>query len=468
MLVRIALVLFLILHVPSPVHALQCFVISGLKHDWNGAFESDKLLQQKTSKVAGKTCKILGSWKDLLQEQKRGAIHKNENVFVYQGAHGGPGGNACNNDGEEPASKILEAMEIVSKTNKLSTVIRSCYSGDLLMKQIAKSPQNPNLCLVTSSVFGQTSSGDVCEVNWSTINSNTNMNRLYSKHCKGFSSAAQWSASGVTRMIRNERTDVDSVVDNMNKVVKSTLVASQSCYEGVSTAMLVLDCPRLDFDFIKNLIKHSVVSGISFKNDYLIGFLSNQKKTVSDENLKTCIGEIVNGIVKDEKATKSKTTSISALNWFVSDCKNSGVQTQIWNYFPPSVGRAHKIYEDTKKSYDAEMPLLTRDPTTRRGECNDTLLRNLLLNPETYQPVVDAVIKEIYSAENGKAEKVVDLNYADYIDTDFFAETLRPNISTEISVVGYLEQFSKGSLRFKPKNPEDIARFNACENFKFQ
>ena len=178
--------------------AALCVVVSGIDYDHNDALVwSQQYLGEKhnvawrrqhwtelphgtmimsphkaVATVAGKTCTIFASWRDLVaflndppDEFRAELAHAA--LLIYQGTHGVPGGEAHCNDGEYILGRqIIAALRQIHNLEYLqhhhiAVLVDSCFSGDLLRKLLlvhARETEDlKRVCMVTSSSFGQES-----------------------------------------------------------------------------------------------------------------------------------------------------------------------------------------------------------------------------------------------------------------------------------------------------------------------
>ncbi len=185
----------------------ECFVVSGLKKDHNNFLGNRNLFKSEFSKVAGKQCTVVGSWKELDKVLITKKLPKGADVLIVQGAHGNEDANrkitfSCD-AGTATSGEVLNYLNKFSANYQVGAVIHSCYSGDLMRDKLLQDEANPKnldkLCLYTSSSMGRVTwgtEGDIIAKLESAISGET-LEKLFLKVRAGMISSAAWSEIGL-------------------------------------------------------------------------------------------------------------------------------------------------------------------------------------------------------------------------------------------------------------------------------
>ncbi len=137
----------------------HCLVVALKKEeDWNDAFAGDSLLHDPS--FLGDKCTIFPNWDELNNYYNASlkSLDPNENqIFIYQAAHGSPGGSCQTSFQVNSPDTILSTMRHIAERHQIASHLNSCYSGDLLRKKHETDPfvslsQVANLCIATASV----------------------------------------------------------------------------------------------------------------------------------------------------------------------------------------------------------------------------------------------------------------------------------------------------------------------------
>jgi hypothetical protein len=161
------LIFYLFLILSTKANAFQCFVVSGLKHDYNKAFTKiQKDITDNQLVLKDHRCMIFQSWEELNERLfANGAsnnsltLKKNEKILIVQAAHGNPGGGATLDSKVEDSNVQLKFLKKISQDRSVAFIDQSCYSGDLLARKLFEDRVNPqntsidHLCMITSSAF---------------------------------------------------------------------------------------------------------------------------------------------------------------------------------------------------------------------------------------------------------------------------------------------------------------------------
>ena len=145
----------------------HCYLVSGIENDLNGAF--NKIKKELSSKEillkSGIKCRVFNSWKDLMvqyHKESKNFDPKKDQILLSQGAHGNRDGSIACNAGYSSSDEIVNAMSEISAKFKTGMALESCYSAEIMKAKLLSDIMNPksstvkNLCLITSSNFGRT------------------------------------------------------------------------------------------------------------------------------------------------------------------------------------------------------------------------------------------------------------------------------------------------------------------------
>jgi hypothetical protein len=240
----------------------ECIVILGnnKQKDWNGAFK-DYPVPKKFGRF---NCISFDSW-DQADAYLRGKttrkprLKPGEDLLIIQAAHGGPGGSASCNAGDVSGEEILSKLESYQNRYRVGAIIRSCYSGDLILGKLKRDGRGnqknlDRLCLVTSSAPGRVSYGGQIAEAPEQISDSRDLEKWATLNDAMISSSA-WDSAGVTEYLNLETNSSAAVA--LTKI--GQLVASQpACggVRGVETARICAE-PALDPALMQILVKYS-------------------------------------------------------------------------------------------------------------------------------------------------------------------------------------------------------------------
>jgi len=184
-----------------------------------GAFNSVKPLLKDL-----KTCKVVKTWDEVDPVSSKGS-----QVFVIQLAHGGPGGHAFLNNGEQSPEQIISKIQSLASLHRLGLYIDSCYSGDLIGRFISLPEQaQRNACLITTSVFNRESQagspiGPRSKVpqllQWMNGQTRKSLSTFFEEESdQGLISGANWEAAGFSRLIEKRIVGID-ILNTVNAFV---------------------------------------------------------------------------------------------------------------------------------------------------------------------------------------------------------------------------------------------------------
>src|SRR5690606_1888051 len=125
--------------------AAECFVVSGIEKDHARSLKDRTLIQSETSKIAGKNCIVVKSWKELNEKIAAKKLPENSDILIVQGAHGATNGIdvkfLC--DAEEPtAEEDLGHLKKRAGKYRVGAPIHTCYSGEIMEQEQLKDDTN--------------------------------------------------------------------------------------------------------------------------------------------------------------------------------------------------------------------------------------------------------------------------------------------------------------------------------------
>jgi hypothetical protein len=274
-----SLLSLLVLTLFSPVYALECFVLSGIRQDYTNALGGPlrTRIEQQTVEVAGHSCKVFGDWYSLSQYifpdvlnhpmKLDSTIPDGEKILIIQYAHGGPGGSASCDNLSTPGEEILFNLIHMAQRHRVGAFFNSCWSGDLIKAKIVAERKGlsakeaskivrskksiENLCMITGSGFGRMAAGGETERVLS-AQKDENLNDFFLSLDRGLISSAQWEQSGVAEYMTgaNKSQSISNVLDSLKtqqvqhlaRVARNPLLASDRVsVEDASNVSSLLD-----------------------------------------------------------------------------------------------------------------------------------------------------------------------------------------------------------------------------------
>jgi hypothetical protein len=476
--IRVLILLTLGLFGALEAYGHECYVVSGLGKDWNGALKRDEQLLSGKKIINGVTCVSFDSWSNLykyyLEQSKNQKIKKTDEVLILQGAHGNSKGEISTDYGDN-ASDVLEIVNKIASKNKTGLILKTCYSGNIMKKKLVSDDQNPknaslsNLCLIVSSPFGRPSGTDILTtvseaLQGSTMEGlflNSDLSKTEGKlldgtvtnnFSSGLISSAAWSESGVVDYWLKP-TDIKAcgVLEQMANI------ATKYCYDD-SFAISSFNQKWLDYE------RYQMLSFIDYLDCGGKGDNSYSKtELLSNINTK-------DGSEKDEKCASSWKAFLSTYKpgrsedfFSYRDCVESisgfflsDAPCLEWVTIVSTFNRTPTIYSDFRK-FEKYRQIIKQD-------LNIDILKTKLKRK---------VIEQLYSSKN------IDLGCVgkkELVDNALFAEEACPIASETVSGWGkdykgfdakiVTRGFVTGSLK-KEKyiNALDIKRRKACREF---
>lgn len=180
-----------------------CFIVSGTKHDHNGALKALKKAEQegRPYQMAGYQCKIFNSYKEIGTHLQKIKLPKDSAIFIVQIAHGGGTGSALLNSGNVTSEQILKNIRELSQDYQVAFVNQSCYGGNALMNKIVWDKQNPDSESIDRSCIWTGSSPGRVALGLDTIPQSKKpytLEEAYSKKPDGIMSSAAWDQVNIT------------------------------------------------------------------------------------------------------------------------------------------------------------------------------------------------------------------------------------------------------------------------------
>lgn len=210
-------VLFLFSLLSLSAFASECFVVSGIKKDPKNFIKGD-IFKAGASKVAGKDCTVVGSWRELRESITSKKIPKGADILIVQGAHGNQDENkkvtfACDAQ-DVSSSEVLNTLNKISSDYQVGAVIHSCYSGDMMRDKLLQdeidSSNLDKLCLYTSSSMGRVALGNTGQDIISKLKvakSGQTLENLFLETRAGTISSAAWSEIGLPEYLAKKTTE---------------------------------------------------------------------------------------------------------------------------------------------------------------------------------------------------------------------------------------------------------------------
>lgn len=258
-----------------------CFIISGTKHDSNGALARLRTAELKKSKFsfAGYNCSIFNSYQEMRTHLSYLRLPQGTPIIVVQEAHGSAGGFALLNFGGIEARTVVKEIRELSETYKVAFFNHSCFSGDMMIEKLNWEQQNQhsksidNSCVWTHSLPGRVSLGIPEPTSYASRN--YNLEESYTRGPVGLLSSAAWSKVGIHEYYNGIASIYGWKLENRD-VSDSLYYRSSRFLEGLSeiilenkdqvkakniidNALFVLD-PTTNYDSLKSITKTSSVT----------------------------------------------------------------------------------------------------------------------------------------------------------------------------------------------------------------
>ncbi|MBF0301009.1 MAG: hypothetical protein HQK51_20035 [Oligoflexia bacterium] len=519
LLLNIIIIILLIGPLTSPLFAFQCFVVSGMKADFNGALKDDILLE-KNPQIAGSSCLTFDSWtalKEHYQKTKQSTI--DEDIMIYQGTHGGQGGYAWTNTERTSPDKIIEVLELIGANNRVGYVAKSCYSGDLLMNKMSLDevrfkehtpiPSLGNVCILTMSAPGRsTTAGTLTETkgidkSLARVQPGVTMEEFFSTEKEGLFSSAPWSQSGLIRYYQNNSIKNGlEVLQNLEGILSGSESRISACNDLQKIWSLLLYAnPYLDEATTKVIaLAWKEQETKRFKNfkEFLLDTLESLKvpQYISNESLFKIIELHEKEIVKFLGATEAKVkkedrdedeeeVTADQLNQSMDCIKELkavyGSQakidiTQLYSTMQKIGKTINEKYTakgiDKKNLIDGNVYLrsmLLKIPEISKYNIVSSqfaIQQMPIENTEEHNKILDSSIRKLKSASskeedkmNGAVKKLKDLFVRAPTDTE-------DDYSPSLNAIKALQGFSRvGQSIHEYSNPLDQKRREACQKF---
>jgi hypothetical protein len=443
----------------------KCVVISGLDKDWNGAVHKSEIM--KTSSIRGKKCEVYDSWLEFYKVHNGKSSGK---ILIYQGAHGMPGGSAACNAGDESPEVILDVLlKITNQGYHIGLLNLSCYSGDLLKKLIAiqaSATPNEKLCILTDSYIDRPAtirplmSSEAIEQ----ANDGESLNDVFLRMSGGMTSAAAWSDSNFDyRFAQNLYLDPSDILTSLESY-------SASCQNQSDQSHFISYMGEADFETKKRVstMLTTLNSGAVLKRKDLskMSDIDHFIETVPEN--KDCLKKIRDEMINSLYKNKEDATYLDILQLFE-------------NFSPPTECAKLKfskkfVKENSTKYINDNSPLSLKKDMKAKDLLAQILLESVTSSRDRQR--INA-LSLLFFLQNISVlnKKQFDIN----IDTGLLInKTQRASLREEGSaekvlksieeggteVLSPLDAFMKGSLIKPSKNPKDVLRYKACEDFK--
>ncbi len=255
---------FLLMLSGQRLWALDCLVVSGLKHDSNDAFISKKILVPSKSVVAGKECKIFESWTELQKytDETKGL---GPDLLIIQGAHGGLNYElndvtfSCDAE-TATADGVLIYLSTLSQKYQVGAVINSCYSGEMMRKKLINDQlgdiSDQNLCLYTSSTIGRTSYSDDKDFlsQLETVKPGQTMEDIFLQVDAGMISSAAWNEIDLPQYLVTRSLEMgNAAIQNMDTITRG----AKSCDDLFSANVGLCSAPGITDEIFEDLMYFS-------------------------------------------------------------------------------------------------------------------------------------------------------------------------------------------------------------------
>lgn len=469
------------------VHAMQCWIVSGAEKDGKGAFSKMSDLMQGERKVGSATCTVFGSWEDLnayyAEVTKNGRLKTAEKVFIFQGAHGGPGGSAELNCGPTSETTVMNSILNISKSHPVGTVIGSCYSSDLqkaLLKEQAKdatAPSLTNLCMLTNSPFARegyvnldqqlNASSRGKNLNQIFANSST-VNKENVDDAGSLSSAVAWNDLGVANYLTGEK--IVNYLDVLNRLNQApTLACDSEAKINFKKYAENLDCTQLsdeEFSWWYGYRAWLKLYPDPLEFNQVVQTPSPQRiRELEKAMTQVPPSDIAKGALERGKCQiafvnflKAQTAPVSldTLHRFLSELTD---QTEC----PESAAYQRSFLAGLSKNPEKLIAGLRLEKDLK----NLTRKRQDVFNANTGSPGV-------FFTKAGKSVKPCSSEPAERLVQEMFGfeseqtQAQNEKLFKHSPAHQMLNAYAKASVTHRPTHPDDVKRWQACENFVFE
>jgi len=306
-----------------------CFVISGTKHDGNGALSQLTAVERGHQKLrfGAYQCTIFNSYGELKTYLKTSGLSAGAPIMVLQIAHGAPGGSAALNG--VPGSGLRYAEDLLKDYNDLASIYRvalinqSCYSGDMLEALIAwqshnaKSKTIDNLCMTTAALPGRVSVDVVAQMDISPFHQVFNIEDAYLAHPVGLITSAAWGEVHMTDYTepKSQLPTYPLYKTQHPEVFTKLAVDATTFMDGVSN-MLHRDSSALS-PLIRSYVQNAEIAMSSATTGTKIRAYENAKRTasISDMDHTAVRGAFFQGTHGDDACANDLRT-YAASEWY--------------------------------------------------------------------------------------------------------------------------------------------------------
>lgn len=469
--------------------AAECFVISGVEKDRSHSLKDRTLFQNESSKIAGKNCTVVKSWKELNEKITAKKLQKGSDILIVQGAHGvnffddNKGQTAkflC--DAEEPtAEEVLGHLKKLSGDYRVGATIHSCYSGEIMKQKLLQdetSDENlDKLCLYTSSSTGRITYGQDQDIlaQLKSARPGQTLENLFLKVRSGMISSAAWSEIGLPDYFAKETVEQGyKTLQALDKITRG----EYSCESNLGAANAALcAAPGITDGIFEDLMTfQNPVIGNSVKDEVITNF----KHRI---NLAT---------------DKLKKTPSSKISLAERDCYKFLLETYQSNYGESLENLESWDYIVANTPLFKEMPQISSCltyskllPADQTKSLEEIIQNNFFNGAKLYQESVDKLqrryskramddsfdIKDFARAASGEKavcnpndkQQIIQSMFGQSFFYDEMADGIQPdemiygkNVSTQLA----LKSFQNASLSYKNQNKKDQLRSKACKDFK--
>lgn len=470
------------------VCAAECFVVSGAEKDHSNSLKDKSFFKNETSKVAGKNCTVVKSWKELNEKIEAKKLPRNSDVLIVQAAHGVDYFDGetrktrflC--DSEEPtAEEVLGHLKKLTGKYRVGATIHSCFSGEIMKQKLLQdeiSGENlDKLCLYTSSSTGRITYGQNQDIlaQLKAAKPGQTLENLFLKVRSGMISSAAWSEIGLPEYFAKETVEQGyKTLQALDKITR----AEFSCESDLGAANAALcAAPGITDTIFEDLMTfQNPTIGHSVKLEVISNF-TNKIKSANDK-LKTT--------PTDKLAKSQKACYEFLLETYQSNYGKELENLESWDYVEANMPFFKKMSKIAHcETYSSLLP--QNDPRS----LEEVVQNNFYNGTKLYRETVDKLqrryskrkmddsfdIKDFARAASGEKavcnpndkQQIIQSMFGQSFFFDEMSSDLQPdemiqgrNVSTQLA----LKSFQNASLGYKKQNEKDELRSKACKDFK--
>lgn len=464
--------------------AAECFVVSGIEKDHARSLKDRTLIQSETSKIAGKNCIVVKSWKELNEKIAAKKLPRDSDILIVQGAHGATNGIdvkfLC--DAEEPtAEEVLGHLKKLSGQYRVGATIHSCYSGEIMKQKLLQDETNnenlDKLCLYTSSSMGRITYGQDKDIlsQLKSARPGQTLENLFLKVRSGMISSAAWSEIGLPEYFAKETVEQGyKALQSLDKITRGQF----SCESDIGAANAALcaapgitdqifeDLMTFQHPFIDDSVKEEVVTNFKHK---IKTAEESLKKTPADklsraqkdcyqfllETYQSNYGEKLEDLeswdyvvantplFKNMPQISSCTTYSKLLPKDEARTVEEIIQNNFSNgarFYQESVEKLQKRYSQRKMDDSFDIKDFARAASGEKAVCD----------PNSKQQIIQSMFGQSFFYDE----------LADGLVPDEMIYGRK--VSTQLA----LKSFQNASLGYKSQSEKDQLRSKACKDFK--